>query len=273
MSLSCIDHAVSSYIEPLLSSIDDNYKNSEGKLVVYLEAGHFNTGFGVDDFCLNSLKDAVHIGSILIKKYNKNIKLVYGILADDLGLSCADEQCTITPVISQQSVASLPEELEAFIGASKLIKRDKLMIFSERTSKNRAIDTIKKSIKNGCDGLILTENGNYDEIKVRAPDDSEFLLAKRQGSTFIAKCPAIISQHYKDVLLKLRQRFFECDHFLIVDWSDLADRNKISQGKIALQVLQGGLSREKVTVDITNVFFGDDEGEICRIDGQKGPLL
>lgn len=75
------------------------------------------------------------------------------------------------------------------------------------------------------------------------------------------------------MLLKLRQRFFECDHFLIVDWSDLADRNKISQGKIALQVLQGGLSREKVTVDITNVFFGDDEGEICRIDGQKGPLL
>lgn len=58
MSLSCIDHAVSSYIEPLLSSIDDNYKNSEGKLVVYLEAGHFNTGFGVDDFCLNSLKYA-----------------------------------------------------------------------------------------------------------------------------------------------------------------------------------------------------------------------
>lgn len=63
---------------------------------------------------------------------------------------------------------------------------------------------------------MLTENGNYDEIKVRAPDDSEFLLAKRQGSTFIAKCPAIISQHYKDVLLKLRQRFLNAIIFSLL---------------------------------------------------------
>lgn len=79
MSLSYLAGTPSKYIESLLPEIENSYKKSKDKLVIYLEAGHFNTGFGVDDFCINSMKDAIGLGEFLVKKYDKKIKLVYGI--------------------------------------------------------------------------------------------------------------------------------------------------------------------------------------------------
>lgn len=52
MSLSHLAGTPSKYIELLLPEIENSYNKSEGKLVIYLEIGYFNSGFGVDDFLL-----------------------------------------------------------------------------------------------------------------------------------------------------------------------------------------------------------------------------
>lgn len=265
MSLSHGGNPPQFYFNELLSIIEHYCQNSESKVVIYLEAGHYNSKFGVDDFALNSLQDAVDLGKLVVKKHQKNVRLVYGVLIDDLGLACSDEGCTLPQ--PDQSVggggdARLPDELEAFIAARPLIKRDKLMIFSERTSKNRAIESIKKKIKQGGDGLVITDNGNYSEIKLSLAGEIPFMLAKRKGDIFSAKCPAIISQHYKDVLTKLKQRFFETQKFMIVDWSEISDCTKVIQGKCALPVIQGD---ESLNNTIVNIFFGDDEGRIVQV--------
>jgi hypothetical protein len=42
--------------------VENSYATSAGKLVVYLEGGHFNRQFGADEFALNTLSDAVAFG-------------------------------------------------------------------------------------------------------------------------------------------------------------------------------------------------------------------
>ncbi|MDX5627198.1 MULTISPECIES: hypothetical protein [unclassified Brenneria] len=264
MSLS---HGINSpqfYFDSLMSSVDSCYQCSDDKQVIYLEAGHFNSRFGVDDFALNSLKDAVDFGSRLIKAYQKNVKLVYGILVDDLGMACSEESCTLTPPPEPDRLDSvgLPDELEAFIAASPHIKRDKLMIFSERTCKNRAIRNIKKKIKQGAEGLVITEDGEYSEIKIAPAGETPFLLARRQGSVYTAKCPAIIAQHYDDVLMKLKQQFFGVNKFMIIDWCEMSDRIKVIQGKSAFSILQ---DEDCLNAAIVNIFFGDEEGRIAEV--------
>ncbi|WP_025123504.1 MULTISPECIES: hypothetical protein [unclassified Serratia (in: enterobacteria)] len=252
------------YFEALLSYIDECYIQSDEKMVVYLEAGHFNNKFGVDEFAVNTLNDSIALGQALIKKYQKNVRLVYGILIDDLGLACSDEGCSLNslPINEKVNKTELPDELEEVIAASSLIKRDKLMVFSERTSKNRAIETIKKQIKNNNDRVLVKEVDEYSEINVSTNELGTFMLARRQGSVFTAKCPAIISQHYKDVLIKLRQRFFEINDFAIIDWSDASDKNKVLQGASAFPVI---CDTAPLKTSIINVFFGDDEGELTEI--------
>ncbi|WP_461238370.1 hypothetical protein [Klebsiella michiganensis] len=246
--------------------IENCYAASTGKLVVYLEGGHFNRQFGADEFALNTLSDAVAFGKKLISKYQKNIKLVYGILVDDLGIACSEDSCTLSQLekISEpQAAGELPEEIEFFIQKNTLIKRDKLMVFSERTSKNRSIESIKKKLKDNTEGLLITENGSHTEIKLSVPDVIPFVLARKNGDVFTAKCPAIIFQHYKDILFKLKQRFTESRDFVIIDWSDFSDHNKVVQGRTALTVMQ---KPQNHNLTIANIFFGDDEGHIAKME-------
>ncbi|ACS86970.1 hypothetical protein [Musicola paradisiaca] len=253
------------YFDEVMLFVDSCFQHDDGKLVVYLEAGHYNHRFGVDDFSLNTLNDAVEFGYQLIKKYQKNVKLVYGILIDDLGMACSDHSCTLTPASEpsqEKGGADLPDEIDIFIAANPLIKRDKLMIFSERTSKNRAIESIKKKIKQGSEGLMINDDEAGSEIKIALGKETPFLFARRQGEVFTAKCPAIISQHYKDVVMKLKQRFFESNNFIIIDWSEISDRTKVIQGKSALPIIQDD---DLVNLTIVNVFFGDDEGQIVDV--------
>lgn len=264
MSLPINNKSSKSYFDTLLSHVDECHHQSNDKMVVYLEAGHFNNRFGVDDFAINTLNDAIELGRILIKKYQKDVRLVYGILIDDLGIACSEEHCTLSslPINDKTSQSELPNEIEEIIVASSLIKRERLMLFSERTSKNRAIETIKKQLKNNNDSILIKEIEGYSEINVSTNEWGAFMLARRQGSIFTAKCPAIIAQHYKDVAMKLRQRFFEVNDFVIIDWSDASDKTKVLQGASAFPVIWDA---SPLQTSIINVFFGDDEGEITEI--------
>lgn len=255
------------YLDTVMTLIHGYCQKSHGKVAIYLEGGHFSPSFGADDFSINTLNYAITLGSMIIKKYQRDIKLTYGILIDDLGLACSEDSCSVLPTkttnSTQDSVGSeLPNEIESILSNSKLIKRDKVLIFSERTSKNRAIDRIKKIIKNDNHPFILDEKETHTEIKLMDQNHS-FVMARRQGHTFTAKCPAIMSQHYKDVLSKIKQRFADVTDIIIIDWSDLADKNKVTQGRFALSAIQD--SDQNINHSVINIFFGDDDGEITQV--------
>ncbi|MCG9512768.1 hypothetical protein MCL32_14265 [Acinetobacter pittii] len=253
------------YLSNVMTVVDSIYEKINDKTVIYLEGGHFSHNFGADDFAINTLNDAIVLGSMIIKKYQRNIKLTYGILIDDLGLACSEESCSILPTETKQDStgSQLPSELEYILSNSKLIKRDKVLIFSERTSKNRAIDSIKKIIKKDENPFIFNEEETHTEIKLMDQNHS-FVMARRQGHTFTAKCPAIMSQHYKDILTKVKQRFADVTNIIIIDWSDLSDKTKVTQGRFALSAIKD--SNLDINHSIINIFFGDDTGEITEVN-------
>jgi hypothetical protein len=60
--------------------VENSYATSAGKLVVYLEGGHFNRQFGADEFALNTLSDAVAFGknlSVNIKKISNSFTVFW----------------------------------------------------------------------------------------------------------------------------------------------------------------------------------------------------
>lgn len=261
MPLSIEGNHERSYFGEIISYVDECCHKSTGTMVIYLEGGHFNHRFGVDEFSENTLRDAIFLGKILIKKYQKKVRLVYGILIDDLGISCSEDHCTVSASpIHATKTQEIPRELEKIIMETGLIKRDRLMLFSERTSKNRAISTIKKKINH--DSIIVTQHGLDNEVNIKTNSLGIFMLARRKGHVFTAKCPAIMSQHYKDVMLKLTQRFFKANSFVIIDWSDASDKTKVSQGVSSYSLFK---DEHFCETTIINVFFGDDEGEFVDV--------
>lgn len=253
------------YLNNLMAIIDDIYQKNNEKTVIYLEGGHFSHSFGADDFAVNTLNDALAFGSMIKKKYQKNIKLTYGILVDDLGLACSEDSCSSLPTKTTLDLSGpeLPSELESILSNSKMIKRDRVLIFSERTSKNRAITSIKKIIKKDNHIFILNEEETHTEIKLIDRNQS-FVMARRRGHAFTAKCPAIMYQHYKDISIKTKQRFTDVRNIIIVDWCDLSDKTKVTQGRLAFSTLTD--SNQEINHSIINVFWGDDMGEITEID-------
>lgn len=250
------------YFNDILYKLDYLVKNSQSKnqqIVIYLEAGHYNSSYGVDDFSINSLNDACLLGKTLIKKYQKKIRLIYGVLVDNLGMSCSEESCSITTSQNSEEKGDLAEELEDIIKENTYIKRDKLCLFFERATKNRAVESLKTLLKNNVTELSEEIGEPYNDIIFQ----NSFLLAKRKEHQYVAKCPALLAQHYKDIQLMVKKRFPENEHCIVVDWSELDDQNKVLQGKKASIIFKDPTT---TVTDIINIFFCDDKGEIFEIN-------
>lgn len=95
-------------------------------------------------------------------------------------------------------------------------------------------------------------------------------MARRQGHTFTAKCPAIMSQHYKDVLTKVKQRFADVTNIIIIDWSDLSDKTKVTQGRFALSAIKD--SNQDINHSIINIFLVMIRGN-CRSKSRNSSHL
>lgn len=253
---------MTSYFPSLLDKLDsliENSKNQDSQIVIYLEGGHFNSSYGADDFSINSLNDACFLGRLLIKKYQRKIRLMYGVLVDNLGMSCSEETCSLIPNQNIQEKEHLPDELESIITENTFIKRDKLVLSFERATKNRAIKSLKMLLKNNVSELSEVPNEPYNDIIFK----KSFLLARRKADQYVAKCPALIAQHYKDIETIVKKRFPKTEHCIIIDWSELDDKNKVVQGKQASTIFKNS---PYPVIDIINIFFCDDKGEIFEIN-------
>jgi len=236
-----------------LSKILDHIKKikTDGKLIIYLEAGHFSSKTGVRNFSINSLNDAIDLSRYLIKKYGKSIRIVFGIFVND------HEEVV-------RNYESLPKEIKEIIEGESIIKSERLLVFSEKTAKNRGISSLKKLIKEHPD-LINVEQEKSSNIYFLNVENKKVIFSKRNSNSFIFFCPGIMGQHYCDVFVSLKKRFTEAESFIIIDWSELLDEFDVKNGATLFHDLFIHNTSILGKSHIFNVFFGDDEGSIYKL--------
>lgn len=247
------------YLEKTINNIRSI--ESESKLVVYLEAGHYSPKTGATDFSEHSFLDAIFLAKSLIREYGKNIKIVFGVLVDDLGLVCGGGTCQMG---TAQTTSSKPFDdlIEQLIADEAIIKRDRVLRFSERTTKNRGIETLRKLMKREHPNLVVSTEDDCSVMQFQNQADKPIVLARKRADAVSIQCPGIMNQHYSDVLQALRKRFFESDNFVIIDWSELYDESKVRNGVDAFFQF---MAPTDVNCHISNIFFGDDEGDIYKL--------
>ncbi len=255
-----------SYFQDLLANVRELVGDS--KAIVFLESGHFDPRHGAVEFSKETLKDSLVIIRSLVKEYGKRVKIVLGVLVDDLGLECGESVCEIVPGAARVgSTEQLPQELEELF-KSPYVKRDRLLVSSERTCKNRGLLTLKKLIRSDkCETKVTLTSTPGAETKVFFEDNesNQILLSEFSGSVWKAKCPTIMGQHYVDCFMKMMERDREIQKLIIIDWSERLDLPKVTAGSQAAFKVFAPESLNSLSLNILNIFFGDDVGSFCEI--------
>ncbi len=234
----------------------------------FLEGGHFDPRFGATQFARNSLEDALEVGGELVSRFGRAVRIVFGILVDDLGLDCNGGSCATGSSSAVETAGNpLPDALETILGSHRIVKRDRVVVSSERNAKNRGVERLKRMTSSDntpgdwSEGLRQerTEKGKRFIIDVGQSVE----LAAVCAGAWSAKCPLIMAQHYLDVASGIRQRFPAGPRIVLVDWSEMLDRpNVVAGAKVAVHL--SGAS-ESHSLDIINVIYGDNAGEIFQI--------
>jgi hypothetical protein len=241
--------------------IDEN--NFSEPPVLYLEGGHYDPRYAINDFSIDSLTHVLNIANNLITTYKGRIKIVIGILVDNLGLQCTETSCDIHENgKSKDSYDELPPEIEKILDQYFIVKRDKILISNERNCKNKTISFLKKAVKTHHDCLSIEHKDDIDSVVFHAPDQQDIQLAEIKNTiTWSAKCPSIMAQHYSNVTTKILKRFPGAQDVTIIDFSEIDDINKVTRGvETAFEVyLPEILETEKI--NIHNVFMTDFGGD------------
>lgn len=225
------------------------------KPVLYLEAGYYDPRVGVDDFALSSMSEAIKVGEDLIKRYGHKVRLVFGVLVNDLGLD-ADELKENT----------MPKSLEEVMAGSNIIKRDRVLIWSEKTAKNRSIKNLKQIIGLKSNNRLILREDDYEvSVLMRSDNGNNVLLAQHSNNVFKARCPSIMGKHYSDCLELIKKRFPEMTYFIVMDWSKILDRDKVTAGSQTYLNLFAS-AHDNFPISIINVFYIDDVGHVCDFD-------
>jgi hypothetical protein len=266
------------YFDDVMQSIREAISNNV-QAVVYLEAGHFDPRYGATEFSRISLEDALQLTKILIKEFGRNIKIVLGILVDDLGLECSADACTIPlnqPKPVEDKATALPNELEDILSSSLLVKRDRIILSSEKTCKNRGLLKLKKLLKSASyEGIIslLKDDAGMTRVSFKDSEQNDILLAEFSGSIWKAKCPTIMGQHYIDCFVKIQQRFNHIQKLIIIDWTEMLDYSKVTAGSQAAMKVFKTEGLNNLDLEIYNIFFCDNIGEIYEIKQFNNQIL
>jgi len=228
-------------------------------VIVYLEGGHYNSNYGPDNFSINSLQEAIYLSKQIIKRYKKGVRLAFGILIDNLGLDCSNDSLCEIKRTNNVNELELHQEIENLIILNKIIKRDRFILFNERTTKNRAIDSLRKTKNNKK--LIVNQEAEGVTDFVFKNDETKFLLAKGNENRISARCPLLLAQHYKDIISTLNKRY-DNHQVIIFDWSQIEDKAKITQGKLAFELFS---DEGVMSANINNIFYIGDDNEMIEI--------
>lgn len=287
------------YEAPIVETIDAEVAGANGApVLVFIEGGHYDPRFVEEDdmvFAEESLRAALELATNLVLKYKKAVKIVLGVLVDNLGQECGADACSIPlpagePVVEEaldvdegeenasggrkkkkkKEKPKLPESLEDILTEYPIARRDMLVVTHERAAKNRAVRAIRNYIKS--DALsqlpldVVEESDDVTRVYFTGPDGN-VLLATRNGEAWSAQCPAIMGVHFDEVFTALDKRFFkrQSSPRVVIDFSEAADRSKVTNGsKAALSLF---IDREGYgTHHIFNISSVDEEVEITELD-------
>ncbi len=261
------------YIDETVALIEE-FIDDQSSSVIMLESGHFNPEIGPSRFSHQSLNDALDLGSALIRLFPKRLRLVLGILVDDLGIPFATQPGACSG--QHYSPCMLPEGIQQILRASHIVKLDRFLIASERNAKNRAIDQLKRLLDTGPepDERMVVDRTDDDvrRLLLQQESQSNIHLATLNRHTATAHCPAIMGQHYADCFRTIQKRFPKAERLLIIDWSEMMDRWKVISGSKTCVDLLLPDTIEQPERGIINIFFGDDAGELYRLHEEQSRL-
>lgn len=259
----------------IIKRIDAFSAQTKEQFVVVLEGGHFSSKFGADEFTVQSQQSAFKIAQHVITNYAKKARVAFAVLADDLGQVCSADTnaCTVDndgPIKNDKQL-EIPPELQEILQSNKLFKRDKLVFMSEKTARNRGIQSLRKYVKAHADDIasgkshlkITEDEAGLRRLSFTAKDGQDIIVADMfddwQWSSF---CPLIMAQHYYDLQHKVHSIFSTAKHQLLIDFSFIDDRTKVNKGaELSLKTYPYA-----TRVAIVNVCFGDDAGDMYTID-------
>ncbi|CAI1075865.1 Uncharacterised protein [Serratia rubidaea] len=245
--------------------------------VMYLEGGHYDPRYPVNEFAQKSLRHALDIANNAIARHKKDLKISLGILIDDLGLQCGVESCEIAPELPENSDGAeehgeLPNALAAILAQYKIVKRERMVIQGERACKNRGIQTLKRILERHkttpFPELEIEESAALTRIFFVNEEGQRVLLAESKAKdVWTAKCPVIMAQHYSDVYDRVAKLHPQSHALHIIDFSETDDYNKVINGAdVAMKLFLRNKSVGNRAVKITNIFLSsfDDEDYIIH---------
>lgn len=258
---SCCDEVhLAPPLREVIAQVDAHLTRISTPLVVAIEGGHFDPRDGVTPFALNSLHHALDLTTALITKYDRRVRVVLGVLVDDLGLECATT-CGVTNRTRAATTSTLPVELDRVLRDHRFVKRDRVVVSSERNARNRALKRLRRAYEHdvlppALRTAIDQQTARMDLIlPVRGRN---VVLAEARGNVWTATCPAVMGQHFTDVLQHIEKRFPAKHAALIVDISEALDCEKVSVGAIAAERVFSVPTQTPVA--ITSVCWFDDDG-------------
>lgn len=258
--------------QDIIKRIEALCGNSDERFLVALEGGHFSTMYGADEFTIQSQRSAFRVAEEIIRLYSKRAKVVFGVLADDLGQVCSAEEnvCTVALPSNKDQKVEIPKELHDELIASSLYKPEKLIFLSEKTARNRGIQFLRKytkkheyDIKHGGLHLSFEEDDVKKRLFFTASDNQRIAVADViDGWQWSSFCPLIMAQHYADLQANAIKLFSGPTKHILLDFSFIDDRNKVNKGAELSQRTYPNMT----SATIINVCFGDDEGDMYTID-------
>ena len=253
--------------------IQKSKQTSQGRILVVFEGGHFSTLSGADEFSIHSQQSAFQVADHLILRFSRDVRIVFGILADDLGQVCHTEQpvCTIAPPAppALEKAIEIPGTLYDVLKAHKLFSPDKLILLSEKSAKNRGIKWFREYLKSHVaniaersSGLSVEEEGGLKRLSFTGSDGQSVLVADMTNEwKWISYCPLIMAQHYYDLSQRAQKIFPSTQNRIVVDFSFIDDRGKVCKGaELSLRAYP------HKDLKIINVCFADVLGTVFTID-------
>lgn len=256
-----------------LSRIADAVERGKDPVVVYLEGGHFSAAWGVDDFCLSSQAHAQALAQNLIMEFKDRVRIVFGVMREDIGLTCGEDVCVPGSTNGEEEIhGGIPDKLRRLLEASPVVKMPRLMVFSERTAKNRGIARLRRIFpdkrtpeRDPPKGMYMDWSAGKAGVYFTSADLQEIKLADVHDGVWNAKCPTLMGQHYADVLKALSLRFHRGLPVNIIDFSVIMDRNKVTRGSEAALRYFRGKDDMEAEVKIVNLFYDDPEGKLSIV--------
>lgn len=251
--------------QTLLDLVLETTDQSAGRRqIVYLEGGYYDTRFGPQDFSINTLSTAISVAEEVIKRKYKVIRVILGVLVNNIGIVCGDDVCVIPNKkndVENENVLKLPEILNKMLKKSKVTKNDPVILTNEKTLRNRGLRIVKKIVNEPKKyNIVMDKNKEREALCSVLIDGEKIPLTIKRGKTWSARCPLIMGQHYVDLYIKISKKYGQDINLLVIDMGEMYDRHKMNNGaKVALVLLHKMYGLDAGNLKIANFSFQDDQ--------------